>query len=636
MLSLEHVTFTYGQGKPDLKEISIHVPRGYITALVGKNGAGKTTLLKVLYGALTQNEGKRICDGKEIRESKLEEFHDKCAYVGTEEWEVAEQSMYWHLDLFERLYSRFDRRIALAILDQFKLPEEARKQKITALSTGQRMQLQMALALAKQPDYLILDEPLANIDPVIKVDMLTLLQRAVADGCGVIISTHLMHEIEGIADRIVWIEEGCSGIDKENELLLEEEQEESERGIHRDDNNDSAAVEDAALYHFMANYAHVNVIWVVTLITAAVTMLFQVRIGTGLWLSLMEIFLLFAVSYAYLSKYTNVRVRNGSIFEEQSLEKRLRFHRFPAAEHLRILMRKFLPIWIGYMLMIFLCMVVCFSPIRLLYLLIWVFAPGLIFQIRKHRIFRELSCEESFVEKIVRTIAYGAYNFTLYASAVTMLISLVSELNAYTANRLFYSFTWTKAQPACMGSPYSWMTILDVVAAASLLIIMLHKEEMLEVYGRFHIKVIRLRAALGLLTATTIVLGLYICSMNYRIWGQKQFVMSAWGEEKSYQLEDITACRIYLDGDTFMMDVNFSDGTVMQTCGDDYGSENDLRGEVYSSDFAYARALAESLLEEDVVPTLEDADEIREMMEGYEKEAVRDFEALAVLLAGTK
>lgn len=182
-----------------LADCTLTVPAGRVTGLVGPNGAGKSTLLQIAVGLLRPTAG-----AVEVLGGPPATGPDQLARVGF----VAQDTPVYgrltvaeHLRLGGWLNPRWDgemagRRIAALDLDP--------RQRAARLSGGQRAQLALTLALAKRPDLLILDEPVASLDPLARRDFLRHLMEAVADsGTSVILSSHLVADLERVCDYLV-------------------------------------------------------------------------------------------------------------------------------------------------------------------------------------------------------------------------------------------------------------------------------------------------------------------------------------------------------------------------------------------------------------------------------------------------
>lgn len=192
-----------------LNNINLSIPKGKIIGLVGVSGSGKTTLLKLIVGFYKPSKGNIIFNGKdtlkynkEIRRSFGFGAQENCFY---DKLNVEENIKY-----FGRLYGLTNDYIQYKIEDILNLVElnEARKTLANELSTGMRRRLDIACALIHDPSVLILDEPTEDLDPHLRKGMLHLIRKINKEGKTVIMTSHLLGEIEGICDTVGIIFEG--------------------------------------------------------------------------------------------------------------------------------------------------------------------------------------------------------------------------------------------------------------------------------------------------------------------------------------------------------------------------------------------------------------------------------------------
>ncbi|HEX4060016.1 MAG TPA: ABC transporter ATP-binding protein [Streptosporangiaceae bacterium] len=188
----------YGR-KWALADCTLAIPAGHVAGLVGPNGAGKSTLLQLAVGLLRPTSGSiQVLGGRPAAgPGELA----KVGFVAQDTPVYSALSVREHLRLGAWLNPRWDnalaeRRIAALDLD--------RNQRAGRLSGGQRAQLALTLALAKRPELLILDEPVASLDPLARRDFLRLLMEAVAEtGVSVVLSSHLVADLERVCDYLV-------------------------------------------------------------------------------------------------------------------------------------------------------------------------------------------------------------------------------------------------------------------------------------------------------------------------------------------------------------------------------------------------------------------------------------------------
>jgi ABC-2 type transport system ATP-binding protein len=186
-----------------LKDCTLAVPEGRVAALVGPNGAGKTTLLHLAVGLLKPTSGSiRLLD----RHSGSPGLLERVGFVAQDSPLYRDFTVADLLTFGRKLNRRFDPALARERLDQLGIPMDRRAGK---LSGGQRAQVALALALAKQPELLLLDEPLASLDPLARREFLQTLMGGVAEqGVTVVLSSHLLADLERVCDYLIVLARG--------------------------------------------------------------------------------------------------------------------------------------------------------------------------------------------------------------------------------------------------------------------------------------------------------------------------------------------------------------------------------------------------------------------------------------------
>jgi ABC-2 type transport system ATP-binding protein len=182
-----------------LRECTLAIPEGRVTGLVGPNGAGKTTLLRLATGMLTPTCGTITTLGERPAAGPAQLA--RVGFVAQETPVYPRMTVADHLRLGAWLNPGWDDDLARQRIGQIGLDP---KQRAGSLSGGQRAQLALTLALAKRPALLILDEPVASLDPLARREFLQLLMEAVAaDGLSVVLSSHLVADLERVCDYLI-------------------------------------------------------------------------------------------------------------------------------------------------------------------------------------------------------------------------------------------------------------------------------------------------------------------------------------------------------------------------------------------------------------------------------------------------
>jgi len=188
-----------------LREISLEIPAGGVTALVGPNGAGKSTLLKLCVGFERPTAGRLEVNG-------IDPVRHRSRAVASIGFVPQTPALYRdltiadHVDLAGAIRPRFDAAHARSRLAALGLPADAR---IGTLSGGEQAQVCLAIALGTRAPLLLLDEPLANLDPLARRDFLRIAREAARAGdTTIVLSSHVISEIEDTADRLLVLGEG--------------------------------------------------------------------------------------------------------------------------------------------------------------------------------------------------------------------------------------------------------------------------------------------------------------------------------------------------------------------------------------------------------------------------------------------
>jgi ABC-2 type transport system ATP-binding protein len=199
-----------------LRDCTLAIPAGHVTALVGPNGAGKSTFLNLAVGLSAPSVGGLTVLGGRVPGSLA--ALDGIAFVAQDTPLYRNVSAGDMLHLTRNLNRHFDWTYAQTRLGELGIPL---KRKAGKLSGGQQAQLALTLALARHPRLLILDEPVAMLDPIARHDfMATVLTAAVDDGVSVLLSSHVLAELERVADYLIVLSQGRVQVVGEADDLL--------------------------------------------------------------------------------------------------------------------------------------------------------------------------------------------------------------------------------------------------------------------------------------------------------------------------------------------------------------------------------------------------------------------------------
>jgi ABC-2 type transport system ATP-binding protein len=199
-----------------LRECTLAIPDGHVAALVGPNGAGKTTLLNLAVGLTAPTAGTVSVLGTTPPGSPA--ALDGIAFVAQDMPLYKNLSVAEMLHLTRNLNRHFDRGYAQARLGELGIPLTRKAGK---LSGGQQAQLALTLALGRRPRLLVLDEPIASLDPLARHDFMATVMTAMADdGVSVVLSSHILAELERVADYLVLLSHGSVQVAGEVDDLL--------------------------------------------------------------------------------------------------------------------------------------------------------------------------------------------------------------------------------------------------------------------------------------------------------------------------------------------------------------------------------------------------------------------------------
>jgi ABC-2 type transport system ATP-binding protein len=201
-----------------LDHCDVALPRGKVTGLVGPNGAGKTTLIQLAIGLLRPTAGSVRTFGHDATRETLR-ILPRVGFVAQDRPLYRHLTVAETLELGRRLNERWDAPYALARVQRFGLPLS---RKVGTLSTGQRAHVATSLALGKRPDLLLLDEPVANLDPVARLALLEELMSVVAqDGLTVVFSANALADVERVCEHVVLLVNGRPRLAGDTEELIE-------------------------------------------------------------------------------------------------------------------------------------------------------------------------------------------------------------------------------------------------------------------------------------------------------------------------------------------------------------------------------------------------------------------------------
>ena len=214
VLECRELTKAY-RGKQALDHINLKLNAGQIVGLLGPNGSGKTTLIKLATGLLKPSDGEILIGG--LKPGKVTKAH--VAYLPDKDFLPPYMTTEQLLNMYQDFYKDFNRSKALAMISNLGLN---RKQKMKEMSKGTREKLQLILTMSREAAVYLLDEPIAGVDPAARDYILRTILSNYSEKALVVVSTHLIADVEAILDDIVFLKNGQVVLHQQADDLREE------------------------------------------------------------------------------------------------------------------------------------------------------------------------------------------------------------------------------------------------------------------------------------------------------------------------------------------------------------------------------------------------------------------------------
>lgn len=216
LIEFKNLTKYYGS-KLVLNQLNLSLKKGRIIGLLGPNGSGKTTMIKIINGLLKSYQGEVVIDSKKIGK----ETKQMISYLPDEsyfqDWMKAKDA----LNLFKDLYKDFNYEHCIELMTSFNLTPDM---KIKTMSKGMKEKFQLCLVMSRKAKIYVLDEPIAGVDPATREVILDLILNNYDEDALVLISTHLISDLEQIFDEVVFIKDGKLILHENVETLRSERQ----------------------------------------------------------------------------------------------------------------------------------------------------------------------------------------------------------------------------------------------------------------------------------------------------------------------------------------------------------------------------------------------------------------------------
>ncbi len=210
------LTKQYGN-KTALDAIDLSIEKGKIIGLLGPNGSGKTTLIKLANGLLTPTSGEILIDGRK----PSEQTKAMCAYLPDRDFLPDYMKAESLVQMYEDFYADFDREKAERLLMELGIDFS---QRMSEMSKGMRDKVQLSLVMSRRASIYWLDEPIGGVDPAARDAILHTILANYSQDAAVVISTHLIAEVESILDDVIFLKEGTIILHEEADRIREEKQ----------------------------------------------------------------------------------------------------------------------------------------------------------------------------------------------------------------------------------------------------------------------------------------------------------------------------------------------------------------------------------------------------------------------------
>lgn len=196
--SVKYKNFTLGP-------VNIKIPKGYIIGVTGANGAGKTTLLEMVLGCFPKMQGSITINNSDVIKER-EKALSKTGIISENRTFYEDEDAIKNEEYFSLFYKEWDRKIYIEMLEKLNIPISIN---IGKLSKGERVKYQLAFSAAYKPSLLVLDEPVAGLDPVFKKDFFKILQEFVAEfKTTILVSDNIWENLSQVTDYAIIIENG--------------------------------------------------------------------------------------------------------------------------------------------------------------------------------------------------------------------------------------------------------------------------------------------------------------------------------------------------------------------------------------------------------------------------------------------
>jgi ABC-2 type transport system ATP-binding protein len=219
IVQLKKVSRSYFKAERVLEGLDLDIREGEIVGLIGRNGAGKSTLMHLLMGMLHPQAGSVEIFGLDPVRHPIE-VKQRIGYVAENQILPGSMTAVELLAIYPGLFPNWQPELAMDLAEKFDLPL---RRKVNTLSKGQARSLALLLAISSRPDFLILDEPAAGLDPAMRREFLsTSIEHAAESGTTILFSSHQLTDVERLASRVALLHNGRIALDRATDSLTED------------------------------------------------------------------------------------------------------------------------------------------------------------------------------------------------------------------------------------------------------------------------------------------------------------------------------------------------------------------------------------------------------------------------------
>ncbi len=205
----DNVHHSYDGVRDAVQGLTLTIKRGEVLALIGPNGAGKSTTLRILATLQCPDQGRVLWDGRDAWPARYE-IRQRVGFLGDGNALYPGMTAAGYLQFFAECYGQSDRDAKARVTELLQIFDLSSKSdaRVSEMSKGMRQRLSIARTLVHRPELLLLDEPADGLDPLARRQLREILRQVAAEGVGIVISSHILRELDGFCDAVAVIQKG--------------------------------------------------------------------------------------------------------------------------------------------------------------------------------------------------------------------------------------------------------------------------------------------------------------------------------------------------------------------------------------------------------------------------------------------